>query len=109
MDQQTLSTVITLLFGAGAGGAVSGFITLIKTWRQGRTDNEETLINRLDKDNKRQNELREAAEGKVERAELIAQEYRRQRDEARDDVARLRRILIINNPELIPEDLKNER
>jgi len=86
---ETLNIVLVALFGAGAGGAVSGVISLIRTIRQGRVDNEETLIKRLDADNKRQSD-------RAEEAEREAREYRRERDDALDEAARLRRILIEN-------------
>lgn len=98
-----LSTVIVALFGAGAGGAVSGLISLVRTWRQGKVDNEETLIRRLDEDNKRQATRAQAAEARADEAEKEAQGYRKERDKAWDEVARLKRVLIVNG---IKEDPK---
>lgn len=91
---EPLSTVIVALFGAGAGGAVSGLISLIRTFRQGKVDNEETLIRRLDEDNKRQAIRAQAAEDRADEAEKEAEGYRRERNKALDEVARLKRVLI---------------
>lgn len=85
-----LNVLVTLLFGAGAGGAVAGILNVIKTLRGGKIENEETLIRRLDIDNQKQQKLREAAETRAEYAEKEAEEYRIQRNKAREELAQLR-------------------
>lgn len=90
-----LSTLIVALFGAGAGGAVSGLISLVRTLRQGKIDNEETLIKRLDTDNKKQQTRADEAEKRADEATVEAEAYRKQRNSAREEAARLR-VLMIN-------------
>jgi multidrug resistance efflux pump len=85
-----LNTLVGLLFVAGGGGAVAGIINFIKTIRSGKVEKEETLIRRIDEDNQRQKQAREAAEHRVEEAENEAEEYRKQRNEAREQLAKLR-------------------
>lgn len=85
-----LNTMISLLFIAGGGGAVAGILNVVKTFRSGKIENEETLIRRLDSDNKKQKELREIAEARAEQAESEAEGYRKQRNEARESLALLR-------------------
>lgn len=85
-----LNLLVTLLFGAGGAGAVAGIQSVVKTLRSGKIENEETLIRRLDNDNKSQQKLREAAEDKADRAEKESEEYRKQRNRAREQLARVR-------------------
>lgn len=85
-----INVLVTLLFGAGAGGAIAGVINVIKTLRSGRIENEETLIRRLDTDNKKQQQLRIEAEKHAEEADKEAEEYRKQRNKAREQLARIR-------------------
>jgi hypothetical protein len=85
-----INVLVTLLFGAGAGGAVAGIVNVIKTLRSGKIESEETLIRRLDADNKKQQQLRVEAEKHAEEAEKEAEEYRKQRNKAREQLARIR-------------------
>lgn len=85
-----INALISLLFIAGGGGAVAGILNVIKTVRSGKIQNEETLIRRLDIDNKKQQQLREAAEARADEAEKEAEEYRKQRNGAREQLARIR-------------------
>jgi|GEM_PF-5894120 len=91
---EPVSGLLVALFGAGGAGAVSGIIALIRLIRQGKVENEETLIKRLDADNKRHAERANNAEERADRAEREAEEYRRARDRAQDNAAILRRALI---------------
>lgn len=85
-----INVLVTLLFGAGAGGAVAGIVNVIKTLRSGKIESEETLIRRLDADNKKQQELRVDAEKRADEAEKEAEGYRKQRNQAQEQLARLR-------------------
>jgi len=85
-----INVLVTLLFGAGAGGAIAGIINVIKTVRSGKIETEETLIKRLDADNRAQQERTRNAEMRAEEAEKEAEEYRRQRNKAREELARTR-------------------
>lgn len=85
-----INTLIGLLFIAGGGGALAGIMNFIKTMRSGKVEKEETLIRRLDDDNKKQKAAREAAEARADEAEKEAEEYRRQRNNAREQLARIR-------------------
>jgi hypothetical protein len=95
-----LNLLVTFLFGAGGAGAVTGILNVIKTMRSGKIENEETLIRRLDTDNQKQAIRAEAAEKRADQAEKEAEEYRIQRNAAREELARLRWFLIENN--LVP-------
>lgn len=85
-----LNLLVTFLFGAGGAGAVAGVMNVIKTLRSGKIENEETLIRRLDAANKAQGERSEAAEKRADEAEKEAEAYRRQRNNAREQLARIR-------------------
>lgn len=85
-----LNTLVTLIFGAGATGAIGGIISVVKTLRGGKIENEETLIRRLDTDNKNQQRRAEAAEEAQREAEKEADEYRKERNRAREQLARIR-------------------
>lgn len=96
---EPLSALLVALFGAGGAGAVSGIITLVKTIKQGKVDSEETLLKRLDADNRQQQERTREAEKRADEAEKEAEAYRRQRDAALEKAARLRLTLIANKIE----------
>lgn len=98
-----INVLVTLLFGAGAGGAIAGVVNVIKTLRSGKIENEETLIRRLDADNKKQQELRVGAEKRAYEAEKEAEEYRRQRNKAQEELARLRWFYIQKTGEQPPK------
>jgi phage-related protein len=89
-----INTLISLLFIAGGGGAVAGVLNFIKTIRGGKVEKEETLIKRLDADNQKQQRRAEDAERRADQAEKDAEEYRLQRNAAREDSARLRWFMI---------------
>jgi hypothetical protein len=79
--------IFAALFGAGGTGALAGAWNIIQSFRKGKLENEETLIRRLDEDNKRQARLADEALSEASR-------YRRQRNKAQDQAARFRRKLI---------------
>lgn len=90
MPSIDINTLVVMLFGAGGAGAIAGVVNVVKTIRGGKIENEETLIRRLDTDNKTQRERAEAAEKKAEEAEVEAEGYRKQRNKYREELARLR-------------------
>lgn len=96
--------VMLLLFGAGGTGALAGLYRVFDSLRSGKLQKEETLIQRLDDNNRRQSERADAAEKRADEAEKEATLYRRQREKALDQAARFRRQLIALNQE--PEDLE---
>lgn len=85
-----LNTLVVLLFGAGGAGAIAGVVNVIKTLRSGKMENEETLIRRLDADNKAQQLRTREAEHRAEEAETEAEGYRKERNAAREELALLR-------------------
>jgi hypothetical protein len=85
-----INTLVSLLFVAGGGGAVAGILNFIKTIRSGKVETEETLIKRLDADNQKQQRRAEDAERRADNAEKEAEEYRIQRNDARERYAKLR-------------------
>jgi hypothetical protein len=85
-----INTLMSILFIAGGGGALASVMSVVKTIRGGKIENEETLIRRLDADNKKQQELRIAAEKHAEDTEREAETYRKQRNNAREQLARIR-------------------
>ncbi|GAA4992607.1 hypothetical protein WHI96_07985 [Pseudonocardia tropica] len=101
-----LQTVLTLLLGAGGSGALAGLIALYRTWKKGKLEDEETLIARLNSDSKSQGDRADAAEQRLAEAredhDRVAGELRRQRDEAREDVAWYRSFLIQHGYDLDP-------
>lgn len=103
MPPVDINTLVVLLFGAGGAGAIAGVVNVIKTVRSGKIENEETLIRRLDADNKKQQEQREAAERRAEEAEAEAEGYRKQRNKAEEALARLRWHYITKTGEQPPK------
>lgn len=85
-----LNLLVTFLFGAGGAGAVAGVMNVIKTLRSGKIENEETLIRRLDVDNRNQQKRAEEAEKAKDEAEKEAEGYRKQRNQAQEELAILR-------------------
>jgi len=94
------NSLVTLLFIAGGGGAAAGILNFVKTIRGGKIEKEETLIKRIDEDNQRQKSLREAAELRAEEAEKEAEAYRRQRNQAQEQLAKLQWFAIRQGLEL---------
>jgi hypothetical protein len=91
-----LNFLVTLLFGAGGAGAIAGITNVVKTLRSGKIENEETLIRRMDTDNKKQQARAEEAEKRCDEAEAEAEAYRKERNAAQEYVALLRRTMIEN-------------
>lgn len=89
-----INVLVTLLFGAGAGGIVAGVTNVVKGIRSGKMESEETLLRRIDADNKKQQELRAEAEKRANEAEAEAEEYRKQRNTAQEQLARTRWFMI---------------
>lgn len=85
-----LNTLVSVLFIAGGGGAVMGIVNVVKTIRSGKIENEDTLIRRLDADNRNQQAARKEAEARADEAEREAEEYRKQRNQAKEKLARIR-------------------
>lgn len=83
----TLNQILTLLLGAGGAGGIAGLFNMIRAARRGKLEDEETLIKRLNDDNKNQKE-------RADQAEAEASKMRRQRNVAWDQAARYRRRLI---------------
>lgn len=94
-----INVLVTLLFGAGAGGVVAGILNVVKTMRSGKVETEETLLRRIDADNKSQQRLREEAEEEARQARREAEEYRKQRNSALEEAARLRWFMLKNGVE----------
>lgn len=105
---EPLSALLVLLFGAGGAGAASGVVSVIRSLRKGKLDDEETIIKRLDVSNKDHQEAKQRAEKRADELEDEAAKYRRQRDRALEYAARLRVILISNGiePPSEPEELQ---
>lgn len=80
--------IFAALFGVGGSGALAGIWTILQSFRKGKFEKEETLIQRLDKSNRSERESREEAERDAAR-------YRRQRIRAQDQAAEFRRMLIM--------------
>jgi hypothetical protein len=89
-----MNEVMLLLFGAGGTGALAGLYQIINSLRTGKLQKEETLIERLDKNNRRQSERADAAETRADEVQAEAARYRVQRRRAQDQAARFRRMLI---------------
>lgn len=89
-----LNTLVSLLFIAGGGGAVAGVLNVVKTLRGGKIESEETLIKRLDNDNKNQQRRAEEAEAGRDQAEKEAEGYRKERNAAQEALAKLRWVYI---------------
>lgn len=79
--------VLTLLLGAGGAGGLAGIYNVWRTSKKGKLEDEETLIKRLDKDNKDK-------DSSIDRLEKDQSKLRAQRNKVWDQAARYRRALI---------------
>lgn len=84
----TIETVITLILGAGGGGTILGVLLKWKDAnRKARVEDEDTMVRRLEAENKR-------ALTRADEAEAESDRYRRERDVALDKASSLRRQVI---------------
>jgi hypothetical protein len=83
-----IQTIITLILGAGGGGT---FLGVLLKWkdanRRAKVEDEDTMVRRLEAENKR-------ALLRADEAEANEDRMRRERDAALDKVSRLRRRII---------------
>lgn len=79
--------IFTLLLGAGGAGGLAGLYNVWRTLKKGKLEDEETLIKRLDKDNKDKDSSIDGLEKSLSR-------MRGQRNRVWDQAARYRRALI---------------
>jgi hypothetical protein len=105
---ENLNALLVLLFGAGGAGMASGIISVVRSLRKGKLEDEDTIIKRLDSANRENNEARQRAEKRADEAEEETARYRKKRDRALEYAARLRVILINNQiePPPVPEDME---
>lgn len=61
-----INDVILTLIGAGGAGGLVGLANFIGKIRTGKMESEDRLINRLNEDNKRQNDRADAAEARAD-------------------------------------------
>lgn len=84
----TIETFTTLILGAGGGGTVLGVLLKWKdSNRKARVEDEDTMVNRLEAENKR-------ALKRADDAEAESDRYRKERDTALDKASSLRRRII---------------
>lgn len=80
--------VLQLLLGAGGAGGIAGVVTVWRTWRKGKLDDEETLIKRLNDDNKDK-------DATIERLNSQINKLTNQRNKVWSQAARFQRMLIV--------------
>lgn len=97
-----LDALFAALLGAGGATAIGSAISGFRLLRKGKLDDEETLIKRLDASNKEQSERAREAEKRADNEADEATKLRRERDQALEYAARLRRQLIDGNIEPAP-------
>lgn len=83
----TLDQLLAALLGVGGSGALAALWNVVRAARKGKLEDEETLIVRLNNENKKQQK-------KADDAEIEADKMRKQRNRASDQAARYRRRLI---------------
>lgn len=84
----TIETLTTLILGGGGGASILGFVIKWRdASRRARVEDEDTMVRRLEAENKR-------ALMRADEAEAEADMYRKQRDSALDKASRLRRRVI---------------
>lgn len=93
---ESISTVLAILLGAGGAGGIGSLVAVFRSMRKGKLEDEETLIKRLDSSNKEHSK-------RADEAEAEAARYRSDRDKALEYAARLRRQLISEGLEPLPE------
>lgn len=84
----TIQTLATLILGAGGGGTILGVLLKWKDAnRKARVEDEDTMVKRLEAENRR-------ALQRADEAESDADRYRKERDVALDKASQLRRQVI---------------
>lgn len=83
----SLDVLLPLLLGAGGTGAIAGLANVFQQWRKGKLESEQSLMERLNAQTRRQEDRANAAEHDVD-------EMRRQRDRGLELAVRYRGRLI---------------
>jgi hypothetical protein len=82
-----MNETLALLLGVGGAGGLAGIFNIYLSWRNNKASREETLIQRLNSETKRQQD-------RADEAETDADKLRHQRDRAREMAAQYRSRLI---------------
>lgn len=85
-----LELVLGAVFGGGLATLVATVARVIDGRRKGRIESEDSVITRLEAENRKARE-------RADEAEMETEEYRRKMHQAEDEAARYRRALIQND------------
>lgn len=91
-----MNQLIIALLSTGGAAFITAVFLGIKSLREGRLQNEESLIKRINDDARQAHEDAEFQRMRAIRAEAEREEMRRQRDAASESSAKYRRQLIEN-------------
>lgn len=99
-----MNEVLVALLSTGGAAFLTALVMGVKSLREGKISNEESVIKRLNDDAKQAHEDADFQRMRAIRAEAEREDMRRQRDASNEDVARYRRLLIENHIPF-PEDM----
>lgn len=95
--------ILTLLLSAGGAAFLVAVFNGIKSLRSTKSESEAALLSRINEDAEQAHEDADAQRARAIEAEQMSNTLRRQRDEALEKIAMLRRFIIANNLEVPPE------
>lgn len=95
--------ILTLLLSAGGAAFLVAVFNGIKSLRSTKSESEAALLSRINEDAEQAHEDADAQRARAIEAEQMSNTLRRQRDEALEKIAKLRRFIIANNLEVPPE------
>ena len=98
--------ILTLLLSAGGAAFLVAVFNGIKSLRSTKSESEAALLSRINEDAEQAHEDADAQRARAIEAEQMSNTLRRQRDEALEKIAMLRRFIIANNLE-VPPDLND--
>lgn len=92
-----LNQILIALLSTGGAAFITAIIVGVRSLREGKLSNEESIIKRLNDDAVQAHKNADRQRTRANRAESEREDMRRQRDLANEDSARYRRALIDNN------------
>lgn len=92
-----MNQVLVALLSTGGAAFITALVMGIKSLREGKIANEESIIKRLNDDAKQAHDDADFQRVRAIRAESEREEMRQQRDIANENVSRYRRVLIENH------------
>jgi hypothetical protein len=86
----SLELILGAVFGGGLATLIATMARVIDGRRKGKIESEDSVITRLEAENRKARE-------RADEAEMETEDYRKKMHQAEDEAARYRRLLIQNN------------